>query len=206
MNKPLIKLRKYLIAGMIAILPFWVTYYVLFAVFNLAASLAKPFLKYIPPLASAPTLLNILSVLGTIIIVFGLGIVVTNVVGQRVFRMVETLFQRIPLLSWIYTSIRKLILIFYDHDDAEQKFKRVVLVEYPRKDCYVFGFVTSEVIPQINAAVKGDLVHVFIPTTPNPTSGFLLLVKKKEVINVDISTEEAIKLIVSFGIAAPERI
>jgi len=201
MDKRWSKLKNYFLAGLIAVLPLWVSYYILIAVFKIAASGAKPFLKTISPLQSSPTLLNILSVLGTVLILLFLGVILTNIVGRRIFHMLERVLQTIPLLSWIYSSIRKLTALFYQDAGSSGKLKRVVMIEYPRKGIFVLGFVTTESENIFNEKAKHKLINVFLPTTPNPTSGFLLMVPKEEVMPVEISTEDAVKLIVSGGIA-----
>lgn len=198
------KLRNYLIVGLIAILPFWISYFILYAVFNITASLAKPFVKFIPGLANAPFWLNVVSFLGTLIIVIGVGVLLTNVVGRRVFKTVEQALHRIPILSWIYQAVQKLTSLFYG--EGGNRYQRVVMLEYPRRGIFVLGFMTTESVQMLNDKARQTLINVFLPTTPNPTSGFLLMVPKEDVILLDMSTEEAVKLIVSGGVAAPEAV
>lgn len=195
-------LKNYLLAGLVAILPLWISYYVLLAVFRLTTSLAKPFLKSIPSLASTPFLLDIVSFCGTLLIVIGLGVLLTNMVGRRLFLILERVLQRVPVLSWIYQAVRKLTALFYQ--EGESRFQRVVMIEYPRKGIYVIGFMTTESVRIFNDRSGRKLVNIFLPTTPNPTSGFLLMVPKDDVIPLDISTEDAVKLIASGGVVAPE--
>ena len=117
--------------------------------------------------------------------------------------LLEKLVDRVPLLSWIYSSIRKLTSLFYE-GDGQSRFKRVVMVEYPRKGMYVIAFATNEAMEELNTKTKKKLISVFLPTTPNPTSGFLLMVPKEDLIPLEMSTEDAVKLIVSAGMSTPE--
>lgn len=196
------RLKNYFLAGLIAVLPLWITYLILRALFVLTASATRPFVKAIPLVASNPLLLDVVSFLGTIIFVILLGLLLTNVVGRRVFLRVETYVQRLPVLSWIYVSIRKLTALFYQ-DDRGSRFKRVVMIEYPKAGSYALGFLTTDAVDAMNRHANAELVNVFVPTTPNPTSGFLLMIPRTDVRFLDISTEDAVKLIVSAGISAP---
>jgi len=199
------RLKHYFLAGLIAILPFWATFFILLTVFRIIASVAKPYLEPIPYLSSFPLLLEVVSFLGTTLMVILLGIILTNVLGRRIFLWFDKRVQNLPILSWIYSSIRKLTTIFYEDGGASQHLRRVVMIEYPRKGMFVIGFVTSDALSELSKKAKTELVNVFLPTTPNPTSGFLLLVPKGDVTPLDMSTEDAIKLIVSAGIASPHR-
>jgi len=193
-------LKNYLIVGLIAILPLWITYFIILAVFNVVVSLARPFIGALPFLPDSPLMVNVISFVGTILFLFGLGVFMTNVVGRKIFLMFEASLQRIPVLSGIYTSIRKLINVFYDEGPMTKRFERVVLVEFPRKGVFSFGFVTSEGGPTLAKRIGKDVLTVFIPTTPNPTSGFLIVVPKDEVVAMDISVDGAVKMVISGGV------
>ena len=202
------KLKNYFLAGLVAVLPLWITFLIGRALVRILiyipTDLAKPFLTYFPEIADHPMLLNLASLILTISFVIFLGILLTNVLVRRIFFGLEKLFEKIPLLSWIYTAIRKLTTLFYD-DNKESRFKRVVMIEYPRKGIHVIGFVTTDCQAELSSKAGKKMVNVFLPTTPNPTSGFLLMVPTTDVVPLDMSTEEAVKLIVSGGVASPER-
>ncbi|MFH2204758.1 MAG: DUF502 domain-containing protein [Elusimicrobiota bacterium] len=195
------KLKKYLIAGLFAILPLWLTYYILYAIFSVATGLARPFLRLVPGLIHKPFLLETLSFFGTVVILLSAGALLTNMVASRLFLGFELYLGRVPLLAWIYTSIRKLTNLFSRREG--EKIARVVMFEYPRKGIYVIGFMTSEVVAEINAKAAKNLVNIFLPTTPNPTSGYLLMLPLADVVPLDISMEDAVKIIVSGGAANP---
>lgn len=196
------RLKNYLLVGLISILPLWITWFFLYAVFGVIASLAKPFLRNIPLLANMPLLLNITSFLGTVLLVLGLGIILTNVVGRRLFLIFEGYLERIPILSWIYQAVRGLTA-FFSQGDEQSRFKRVVMIEYPRRGIFVVGFVTTNAVDAFNSKAGKTLVNIFLPTTPNPTSGFLLMVPREDVITLDISIEDAMKVIISGGVIVP---
>jgi uncharacterized membrane protein len=193
-------LKKYLAVGLIAILPLWITYFILLAVFNVIASLARPYFGAIPFLTESPLLLSLFSFFGTLVFLFVLGVFMTNVVGRKAFSMFEAYLQKIPVLSGIYASIRKLINLFYDEGSMTRRFERVVLVEFPRKGLHSIGFVTSEGGPTLAARVGREVLTVFIPTTPNPTSGVLIVMPKEDAVAIDISVDAAVKMIISGGI------
>lgn len=197
------KMKNYLLVGLISILPLWITGFFLYAIFRVIASLARPFLRNIQPLADMPLLLNITSFLGTILLILGLGVVLTNVVGRRLFMRFEGYVEKIPILSWIYQAVRGLITIF-SQEGERSRFKRVVMIEYPRKGIFVMGFITTGAVNAFNSKAGKTLINIFLPTTPNPTSGFLLMVPKEDIMTLDISVEDAVKVIVSSGVIAPE--
>ena len=129
-----------------------------------------------------------------ITIVGGLSL---SFLGKRILKLIDDLFKRIPVLRTIYSAIVQMTETFSNKDDNDKK--SVVLVEYPRKGVWAVGFATKENEGLIKEKIKEDLINVFVPTTPNPTSGFLLLVPKKDLIFLDISFEQASKFIVSAG-------
>lgn len=198
------KLKNYFFAGMIAILPLLITFSVLVILFRTFSGLARPLIRQIPMIAQYPGLLDVLSFLGAIFVILFCGMILTNVIGRRIFHLIDSLLQRIPLLSWIYTAVRKITALFYQDGSTANQLRRVVMIQYPRKGVHVIGFLTSDSLSEFNKLAKADLVNVFLPTTPNPTSGFLLMVPRKEVIPLDISVEDAVKIIISGGIASPK--
>ena len=125
-----------------------------------------------------------------------------NVIGRRLFLLFEGYLQKIPVLSWIYQSVRGLMSLFSGKDEKSQ-LKRVVMIEYPRRGIFVMAFATTNAADEFNSKAGKTLVNVFLPTTPNPTSGFLLMVPREDVVTLDISIEDAVKVIVSGGAIAP---
>lgn len=189
-------MRRYFINGLLVLLPGVITVYILF--FGLVTidgvlgnTLAKLVGFHIP---GAGAVLTILLILAT-------GIFTTNVIGRKAFQWAEKVFLKIPILNNIYQGVGQVIQAFSNSDT--QKFQRVVLVQYPRLGIYSLGFVTNENIPEFNAAVQSRSVTVFIPTTPNPTSGFFVVVPSTDCLPLNISVEDAFKTIISAGIVGP---
>lgn len=193
----MIAVRRYFINGLLVLLPGVVTVYVLvFAlstIDSIFGSVIKTLVGYHIP--GAGTILTILLIIGT-------GMFATNVIGKRIIQLGERIFLKIPVLSNIYQGVRQAVSAFSRSSDKHQ-FQRVVLVEYPRRGLYSMGFVTSEGIPEINESIQEDAITVFVPTTPNPTSGFFLVVPAQDCLPLNISIEDAFKTVISGGIIGP---
>ncbi|QEK12355.1 DUF502 domain-containing protein [Crassaminicella thermophila] len=139
----------------------------------------------------------------TISIIFATGIFATNYLGKEIICLIEKTMSRIPLVNTIYLSIKKLIDAFCMKQKGD--FKSTVLVQYPSKGIYTIGFITADVPNEVSEKVGENMKSIFVPTTPNPTSGMFIMVSTKDIIPLDISVESAIKLVVSGGILLPER-
>ena len=191
-----------LLAGLIILVPAALTVYVLLVLFRLMDGFFGPLvdrgLSVFIPDAHVPGL----GLVMTLLVVLVLGWLSTNVVGRRLISAFENVIQRVPVGRTIYAATKG-VLEAVSRDQAEA-FTRVVLVEYPKEDIFVLGFVTrgagwEGIDPRIR-----DFLLVFIPTTPNPTSGFLLLVPREEAIELPISVEEGLRMVISGGILLPE--
>ena len=137
-----------------------------------------------------------------IILITLIGWLSLSFIGKRLLKIVNDIFKRIPVLRTIYSALGQMTETFSQN---KNKRRSVVLVEYPRKGSWAVGFVTQENKGEITSKVKKDLVNVFVPTTPNPTSGFLLMYPKDEIINLDMSFEDPSKFIVSAGTSNPTK-
>ncbi|MBD3272220.1 MAG: DUF502 domain-containing protein [Elusimicrobia bacterium] len=196
--------QNYLITGFLTILPIFLTVYIIYLISNFLSRLSSPLLEPIlrPHLAVTYSdfLIFISGILMTIIIIWTIGLVVTNFFGKKIFLMFDRLFERIPFFKNIYISIRRLI----EHlTMTKMAFRKVVLLEYPRKGIYSIGFITSETMEQIQQVTPEHLINIFVPTTPNPTSGVLVMVPREEVIYLKMTTDEAFFFIMSGGIVTP---
>jgi uncharacterized membrane protein len=178
-------------------MPVLVTVYVLGFTFRLIDSLLGDFLRlYIG--RSLPGV----GFLVTVALIFLIGLVATNVIGHKILKFLENWFARLPLVKPIYTASRQIIGAF--SSQRRSVFQSVGMIEYPRKGIYAVGFVTGEGMGEVQHKTSADVVTLFLPTTPNPTSGFLLLVPRAEIVTLDMTVEEALKLIISGGVVAPE--
>jgi len=202
MKRAIIKLRRYFLAGLFALLP---TIVVVLLVFKLVAPIDEFVLArfseipWLRPISRIPGL-GLIIATGFIILV---GLATTNFIGRKVAGYWEKIISRIPLLSKIYITVRQIADAFIRSGDRKSIFKQVVLLEYPRAGIYSIGFVTSFGKGEIARTLDQNVIHVFIPTTPNPTSGFLLIVPEDQVIPLEMSVEEGLKLIISAGVLIP---
>ena len=187
------KLRNYFIAGIVAIIPIGITLYLTMFIIDVSSKLIP---KEINPNNYLPFSIPGLEIILSIIIITFIGGLSVSFVGKKVLQLINDLFKRIPFLRTIYSAINQMTESFTKKDNNK---KSVVLVEYPRKGSWAVGFATKDNEGEISKKTKSDLVNVFVPTTPNPTSGFLLMFPKKEIIYLDMSFEEASKFIVSAG-------
>ena len=187
------KLRNYFIAGIVAIIPIGITLYLTMFIIDVSSKLVP---KEINPNNYLPFSIPGLEIILSIIIITFIGGLSVSFVGKKILQLINDLFKRIPFLRTIYSAINQMTESFTKKDNNK---KSVVLVEYPRKGSWAVGFATKDNEGEISKKTKSDLVNVFVPTTPNPTSGFLLMFPKKEIIYLDMSFEEASKFIVSAG-------
>jgi uncharacterized membrane protein len=189
-------LRKWFLAGLLVWIPLGVTLLVissLISVLNTSLLLIPSVLR--PNIPGLGVLLSIALVLGT-------GALTANFFGRQLLSWTEALFQRIPLVRSVYGGMKKLAETVFS--GKGQSFRKVVMVEYPRKGMWSLGFLTSDPVGEIEEKAGGvDLVAVFVPTTPNPTSGFLLLVPKDEVRELTMSVQEGMQFIISLGVVGP---
>ena len=188
------KLRNYFITGIVVLVPIGITLYLTKFFISISSRLIPYDLNpnnYLP--FAIPGLEIILSII-FITIIGGLSL---SFIGKRILKFVNDLFKRIPILRTIYSAIGQMTESFAPSKRGKKK--SVVLIEYPRKGSWAVGFATKDNSGEISKKTNTNLVNVFVPTTPNPTSGFLLMFPKNEVIYLDMSFEEASKFIVSAG-------
>lgn len=195
----MIAMRRYFINGLLILLPGVITVYVLvFSLVTIDGIFGNVITKLVGyHIPGAGSILTILLILGT-------GMVTTNVIGRKVFQWAERVFLKIPILNTIYQGVEQIVKAFSNSTDV-QRFRRVVLVQYPQTGLHAIGFVTNDNIPEFNAVLKEETTTVFIPTTPNPTSGVCVVVPTKDCISLDISVEDAFKTVISAGIVGPNK-
>ncbi len=187
------KLRNYFIAGIVAIIPIGITLYLTMFIIDVSSKLLP---KEINPNNYLPFSIPGLEIILSIVIITFIGGLSVSFVGKKILQLINDLFKRIPFLRTIYSAINQMTESFTNKDKGK---KSVVLVEYPRKGSWAVGFATKDNQGEISKKTNSELVNVFVPTTPNPTSGFLLMFPKNEIIYLDMTFEEASKFIVSAG-------
>jgi len=193
-----LKLRNYFFTGVIVLVPIGFTLYLSKFLINFSTKLVPSGLN---PNTYLPYSIPGVEIVLTIIFITIVGSLSLSFLGKKFLQIVDDLFKKIPILRTIYSAIGQMTDSFRNQDGNK---KSVVLVEYPRKDCWAVGFATKENTGEIKSKTKIDLVNVFVPTTPNPTSGFLLMIPKKDLIYLDMTFEEASKFIVSAGTSIPK--
>jgi uncharacterized membrane protein len=192
-------LRRKLLAGILVLVPIGVTYFVLKWIFGALDSILAPYVENligrdIPGLGLA----------ATIILVLLAGLAGTNILGKHLLSYFDKGLARVPVVAGIYTSTKQFVEAIGTANT--KSFKRVVLIEYPRRGLLTFAFVTKDAYAVVGKdGTRKEVVNVFVPSTPNPTTGFLLIVPASHVVGVDLSVEEGVKLVVSGGIIAPFR-
>lgn len=199
------RLRGYLIAGVLVTAPITITAWLTIAIVNFVDGRVE---KLIPPQYNPDNLLPFsipgLGLIAVILFLLLVGMLTTNFLGRFFVRIGESILDRLPVIRSLYSATKQIFeTVFASQSDA---FREVVLVEYPRKDIWVIGFLTGTAKGEVQNVTKEDVVNIFVPTTPNPTSGFLLFVPKSDVKILDMTVEEGIKLVVSAGIVTPEKI
>jgi len=193
-------IKKYILTGLLVLVPLFLTGWVLLTLFTWTDRV----LNLIPRVYRPEELLGFpipgLGLILTVAIIFVIGGLVANVIGRKLVAIGEKILEKIPFLRWFYFSTKQIIeTVFVNSQDS---FRRAVLLEYPRKGIYSIGFITGESSGQLGDNVPGSFT-VFVPTTPNPTSGYLIVVPKEQTIPLDWSVDEAFKVIISAGVIMP---
>lgn len=196
-------MRKYLIAGLLVWLPLGVTVLVVKALVDVMDRT----LLLLPPEWQPDTVFGVhIPGLGLVLafaVVLATGIIVANLLGRRLVALWESVLARIPLVRSIYGGVKQVLEVLLS--PGGKSFRRVLLVEYPRRGMWSFAFQTSEELGEVQDKTGAtQVVSVFVPTTPNPTSGFVLLVPREDLIELEMSVDEALRMIISVGVAVPE--
>ena len=193
-----VKIRNYFITGVVVLIPIGITVYLTLFIVKISSKILP---KELNPNHYLPYDIPGVEIIISIFLITFIGWLSLSFLGRKLLKIFEDILQRIPILRTIYSAITQMIETF---TKSKGNTKNVVLVEYPRKGSWAVGFATKENTSGVFEKTKRNLVNVFIPTTPNPTSGFLLMFPKDEVIYLDISFEEASRFIVSAGTSNPK--
>ncbi|KAB8059696.1 MULTISPECIES: DUF502 domain-containing protein [Janthinobacterium] len=197
-------MRKYFITGLLILVPLAITVWVL----NLVIGTLDQSLLLVPERFRPNSLFGFdipgLGTILTILIVFLTGLLTNNLVGNYVVKLWEKLLHRIPIVNSLYSSVKQVSDTLFS--SSGNAFRKAVLVPYPHQNSWTIAFLTG--VPGGDAAnhLVGDYVSVYVPTTPNPTSGFFLMMKRSDVVELDMSVDAALKYIVSMGVVAPAEV
>jgi uncharacterized membrane protein len=195
-------LKKYLITGLLIWIPLAITIWVL----NLIVSTMDQSLQLLPPQYQPQVLLGYqilgLGALLTVVVVFVTGVLASNILGQRLLLFWENLLGRIPVVKTIYTGVKQVSDTLFA--PGGKAFRKALLVQYPREGSWTIAFLTGQPGGDVANHLRGEYLSVYVPTTPNPTSGFFLMMPKSDVIELDMSVDEALKYVISMGLVTPE--
>ena len=197
-RRVLARLRNNFIAGVVVLIPIGITLYLTLFIAKISSKILP---KELNPNHYLPYDIPGVEIIISIILITFIGWLSLSFIGKKLLEIFNNILKRIPILRTIYSAFVQMLDIFNKSDENK---KNVVLIEYPRKGSWAVGFATRENKGEISKKSKQNLVNVFVPTTPNPTSGFLLMFPKEEVIYLDMSFEEASRFIVSAGSSEPK--
>jgi len=193
-----LKLRNYFFTGVVVLIPIGITLYLTKFLIGISSKLIP---EKINPNTYLPFSIPGLEIILSIVIITIVGGLSLSFLGKKFLQLIDDLFKKIPILRTIYSAIGQMTETFTKKDNSK---KSVVLVEYPKKGSWAVGFATKDNKTEMSAKTNEELVNVFIPTTPNPTSGFLIMFPKKDLIFLNMTFEEASKFIVSAGTSNPK--
>jgi len=194
-------IRRHFVAGLLIWVPLVITLWVL----DLLVGAMDRSLLLLPDGFRTESWLGVhipgLGVLLTLLVVFATGVLAANIIGQRLVRFGERVLARIPVFNSIYHSVKQVSDTLFS--PSGQAFRKALLVQYPRQGSWTIAFLTGRPGGDVANHLSGDYVSVYVPTTPNPTSGFFLMLPKSDVIELDMTVDEALKYVISMGVAIP---
>jgi len=194
--------RNYLIGGLLVWIPIMITVWVV----RFLSRILDNSLVLLPPPwrpeAVFGTYVPGLGIVLSLLLLFLTGVLVKNLFGGRIVAGLESLVQRVPVIGPVYAGAKTFSETVLT--DKGTSFKQVLIVEFPRKGAWSVGFLTAENLEEVRARTGEDMISVFVPTTPNPTTGFIIVVNRSEVVFLDMSVEEAFKMILTLGVVAPK--
>ena len=197
-----VRIRRYFVAGLLVWLPIGATVLVVSLLLDIIGRL----LTMLPPALRPEELFGVpvpgLDIFVAFLVLILTGVLAANLLGRRLVRWYESILSKIPLVRTVYSAVKHFSEIVLS--DSNSSFKKVLLIQYPRAGLFSLAFQTSEEPPEVQAVTGEEVVTVFLPTTPNPTSGFMLFVPRRDVVELDMPVEEALKMIISLGVVVPE--
>lgn len=195
------RLRSYFITGILVLSPLVITLYLLWLIYSFFNRVLG---RLIGGLIFAIFGINIpgLGLVSTIVLIFLAGLFATNVLGKRLIELGDKIIKRIPLVSSVYLGVKQIMEAIFTQNRSS--FKQVVMVEYPKEGIYTLAFVTGEGVGEVQDKTADKVINLFVPTTPNPTSGFFLMVPEKDVVPLEMSVQEGLKMIISGGMITPD--
>lgn len=201
-NAMMPKIKQYLVTGLLVLVPLVITIWVL----KTFIGVMDQSLLLLPDAWHPHALFNRdipgFGAILTVAIVLVTGMIATNFFGKQLIALWESLLNRVPIVKTIYSSVKQVSDTLFS--DSGNAFRKAVLIPYPRMGSYTIAFLTGAPSGDVAAHLQGDFISVFVPTTPNPTSGFFLLMPRSDVVELEMSVDEALKYIISMGVVAPQ--
>jgi uncharacterized membrane protein len=198
-------IRRYFVAGILFFAPIGVTIWAIGTIIGWLDKLLLPHvLKLVLPGVEDPPSIPLLGMLFTFVVIIFLGVIARHLLGGEFQRAWERLLARVPVARSIYGGVKQLVEAIFASSNQASRFNRVVLVEYPRKGVFALAFTTGPARGIVQEVTELEMINCFVPTTPNPTSGFYLLIPEEDLTEVALSVEEAFKLVMSAGLVTPE--
>jgi uncharacterized membrane protein len=202
-NRPMMaRLRRYILTGLFV----WVPLAVTIIIFQLIIGYADNLLLLLPDAWQPKALFGFnipgLGVIVVVLVLFLTGFLASNYLGRFLLSIGNDVVEHIPVVRSVYSAVKQISDTMFTNKG--KSFRKVVMIRYPQKDTWSLAFQTSESLGEVNMRMPGHMVSVFVPTTPNPTSGFLLLVSREDMIELDMSVDDALKMIISLGVIVPQ--
>jgi uncharacterized membrane protein len=199
----MVTLRKYIVAGLLVWVPLGVTVLII----KFLVELMDKSLLWIPEAYRPEQLIGFkIPGLGLVLVLFVVlltGVIVANIFGRSLIQLGEKLLNRIPLVRSIYHGVKQVMETMFS--GAGKSFRKVVMIEYPRKGIWTLAFLTGDGMHVVSEATGKKIINVFVPTTPNPTSGFFLMLPEEDVIDLNINVDDGLKMIISAGVVVPKQ-
>lgn len=194
-------MKKYFITGLLVLVPLFITAWVISGLIGMMDQSLLLLPVHWRPKAQFGLEIPGMGALLTLLIIFVTGLVATNFFGKHVIRLWEALLARVPVVKSIYASVKQVSDTLFS--DSGNAFRQAVLVQFPRQGAWTIAFITGQPGGDVANHLHGDYVSIYVPTTPNPTGGYFLMMLRAEVIDLDMSVDEALKYIISMGVVAP---
>lgn len=195
-------LRRWLVAGILVWAPLAITLWVI----NVLIGFMDKTILLLPEAYRPENLFGFnIPGLGAVLavgVVLLTGALVANILGRSLVNFGERILDRIPLVRSIYSAVKQVIETFFSHDS--RSFRKVLLVEYPRRDCWSIAFLSGDPVGEVQDKTEKHVLTVFVPTAPNPTSGFVIMVPQDEIIELDMTVEEGFRMVISLGVVVPK--
>jgi len=198
---PVAALRRYLVAGLLVWAPLLLTWWIMVTLVDLMDRTLLLLPPEYRPDALLPFHVPGLGVILALTVLLATGIIAANILGRRLVALWESMLERIPLVRSIYSAAKQLLQTFLSSDS--KSFRKVLLIEYPSRGLWTLAFLAGEPVGEVQAKTARDMLTVYVPTAPNPTSGYVIFIARDDVIELDMGVEDAMRMIISLGMVAP---